>query len=115
MYGMKRVCLVLYFVSITLLRAQTIKSGPIISGPMLGQVEMRTASIWLQVTSEINYAILIYWKQGHPEKTWQKIYDGVLGKEFNPIRFEVGDLDFNSTYEYEFVLNQKKYSSGGNF
>ena len=115
MYGMKKLWLIFYFISVTVARAQSPKTNDIISGPMLGQVELRTASIWLQVSSEITSAELNYWKQGHPERTWQKIYDGTLGKEFNPIRFDIGGLDINNTYEYQFVLNQKKYSPGGTF
>jgi alkaline phosphatase D len=115
MYDMKKLWLIFFFLSVAFARAQKSKSGAIISGPMLGQVELRTASIWLQVSSDITSARLIYWKQGHPERSWQKIYDGSLGKEFNPIRFDIGGLDINSFYEYQFVLNQEKYSSGGTF
>ncbi|HEY2649082.1 MAG TPA: alkaline phosphatase D family protein [Puia sp.] len=112
---MKKLWLIFFFLSVAFARAQKSKSGAIISGPMLGQVEIRTASIWLQVSSDITSARLIYWKQGHPERSWQKIYDGSLGKEFNPIRFDIGGLDINSFYQYQFVLNQEKYSSGGTF
>jgi alkaline phosphatase D len=115
MYDMKRLWLIFFFLSVAFARAQTVKPGAIISGPMLGQVELRTASIWLQVSSDITSASLIYWKQGHPERSWQKIYDGSLGKEFNPIRFDIGGLDINSIYQYQFVLNQEKYPTGGSF
>jgi alkaline phosphatase D len=115
MYGMKKLWLIFNFISATAAWAQSPKSGSVISGPMLGQIELRTASIWLQVSSDITSAILIYWKQGHPETSWQKIYEGGLGKEFNPVRFDIGGLDINSIYEYQFVLNHEKSSSGGSF
>jgi alkaline phosphatase D len=82
---------------------------------MLGQVELRTASIWLQVSSDITSVVLAYWKQGHPETILKTIYEGSLGKEFNPLRIDIGGLDINTIYEYQFILNQKKSSAVGFF
>ncbi len=102
---MKKLWLIFYFIPILLVQAQTLKSGDIVSGPMLGDVEMRTASIWLQVSPEVHSVVLEYWKDGHPEKRIQKTYAGALGAEFNPIQMEIGGLEVNSHYQYRFVLN----------
>jgi alkaline phosphatase D len=112
---MKRLLLISFLLYDTIIKAQTINAGSVISGPMLGQVELRTASVWLQVSSEITSAALIYWKQGHPETSRKKTYDGTLGKEFNPLRIDIGGLDMNTVYEYQFLLNQQKSSATGSF
>ncbi len=115
MYGMKKRWLIFYFMPVVFAQAQSINEGSVISGPMLGQVELRTASIWVQVSSDITSVALSYWKKGRPETSWKKIYDGTLGKEFNPIRMDIGGLDINSVYEYQFILNQQKSSAAGSF
>ena len=87
----------------------------IVAGPMLGQVELRTAAVWLQVSTEINSVTLTYWKTGHPETTWQRRYEGLLGKEFNPLRIDIGGLDIDSRYDYQFILNTVKSAAKGSF
>jgi alkaline phosphatase D len=115
MYGMKKLWLIICYMRFVITQAQPTNAGPVVSGPMLGQVELRTASVWLQVSSDITSAALIYWKQGHPENSWKKIYNGELGKEFNPLRFDIGGLDINCVYEYQFILNQQKSPAIGAF
>ncbi len=115
MYGMKKHWLIFCFMPVVFAQAQSTKAISVVSGPMLGQVELRTASIWIEVSSDITSAALIYWKQGHPETSRKKIYDGTLGKEFNPLRIDIGGLEINSVYEYQFILNQEKSSAVGSF
>ena len=115
MYSMKKHWLIFCFMPVVFAQAQSTMAVSVVSGPMLGQVELRTASIWIQVSSDITSAALIYWKQGHPETSRKKIYDGTLGKEFNPLRIDIGGLEINSVYEYQFILNQEKSSAVGSF
>jgi alkaline phosphatase D len=115
MYIMKKLWLIFYFMPVLFSRAQSPKSAAIVSGPMLGQVELRTASVWIQVSADISSVNLIYWKKGHPETSWQKSYEGILGKEFNPIRIDIGGLDINTQYEYQFSLNQVRSAAAGSF
>jgi alkaline phosphatase D len=112
---MKKLWLIFYFIPILTIHGQSLKPGAIVSGPMLGQVELRTARLWLQVSPDISSVTLMYWKEGHPETLWQKSYNGLLGKEFNPIQIEIGGLDINSHYEYQFVLNHVKSPARGYF
>jgi alkaline phosphatase D len=95
--------------------SQAQPASPIVSGPMLGQVELRTASIWLQVAPQVRTVALLYWKKGHPETAKEKTYAGPLGQEFNPLQIEIGGLDFNTAYEYRFVLDGLKSAAGGSF
>jgi len=112
---MKKLWLIFFFMPVLFAGAQQLPADAIVSGPMTGQVELRTATIWLQVSANISSVTLIYWKEGHPEIFRQKNYEGVLGKEFNPIQIEIGGLDMNSSYEYEFILNHAKSRARGTF
>jgi alkaline phosphatase D len=112
---MKKLWLIFYFIPVLFSQGQSLNPRSIISGPMLGQVELRTATLWLQVSADVSSVTLIYWKVGRPETFWQKNYDGDLGKEFNPIGIEIGGLDLNSHYEYQFILNHVKSTAAGSF
>lgn len=96
----------------------TLLSAPaqprIVSGPMLGPVELRDAKIWVEVSPEVKSVALQYNKSG--DKTRKTIlYKGSLGNEFNPLSFTVGGLDINSTYEYKLLIDGKLTSAGGQF
>ncbi len=97
------------------IQGQTLNPGSIVSGPMLGAVELRTVKIWLQVSAGISSVTVNYWKSGHPEKSWQRNYSGELGKEFNPIQIELDGLDINCHYDYQFILNHIKSPATGSF
>jgi alkaline phosphatase D len=112
---MKKLWLIFYFVPVLFLQAQTLKPGTIVSGPMLGQVELRTATVWLQVAHDVSSVSVAYWKETDPTEYLQKNYDGPLGKEFNPVQIEVGGLDFNTSYRYQFILNGIKSDATGSF
>ena len=59
--------------------------GQIISGPMLGQVELRDAKMWIEVAPSVKKVQLVYKKKAGAVKTVD--YKGTLGQEFNPITF----------------------------
>jgi alkaline phosphatase D len=87
----------------------------IISGPMLGQIELRDARIWVEVSPEVKTASLQYYKKGEAAKSKTNAYKGELGNDFNPITFSIGGLDFNSTYQYRIWVNGKATDKGGEF
>lgn len=110
-YDMKKICLTtssLFIVFIILAQPR------IISGPMLGPVELRDAKVWAEVSPEVKTASLHYNKKGEL-KSKTVVYKGALGNEFNPITFTVGGLDFNTTYQYRLVINGKPTAYGGEF
>jgi alkaline phosphatase D len=112
---MKKLWLIFYFIPVLLVNGQSLKPGSIVSGPMLGGVELRTATLWLQVSADISSIGVIYWKKGHPEIFRHKNYEGETGKEYNPVQVEITGLDINSQYEYQFVLNHIKSPATGSF
>lgn len=84
------------------------------AGPMLGQVELRDAKVWLEVAPSVKSVKLQYGKKGTATKS-QIEYKGTLGKEFNPIVFTIGGLDFNTTYAYSFIVNGQPARQKGEF
>ncbi|MDX2047817.1 MAG: alkaline phosphatase D family protein [Chitinophagaceae bacterium] len=84
----------------------------IISGPMHGQVELRTAKIWVEVKPAAPVE-LWYWKKGDI-KNARKVDDaGAKGTDksnqygFRPVVFDVTGLDINTTYEYQLTGSAK--------
>jgi alkaline phosphatase D len=89
-------------------------SAQVVSGPMLGPVELRDAKIWVEVRQQVKAVSLQYKKKG--SSTAKTIlYKGKLGNEFNPVQVTVGGLDFNTVYEYQFIIDGKPSSAKGEF
>ncbi len=90
---------VLIFLSVTL-------HAQLVSGPMLGPVELRTAKLWIEVKPG-SRVTLQFWKQGEMKffKTMNKQTN--IDDWFSPLVFNVVGLDVNTTYEYRFAINQK--------
>ncbi len=99
----------------TVLSTLSIFAQPrIVSGPMLGPVELRDAKIWVEVSPEVKSVALQYNKKGDKiRKTI--VYKGALGNAFNPLSFTVGGLDYNTAYEYRLVIDGKLTARGGQF
>jgi alkaline phosphatase D len=86
----------------------------IISGPMLGPVELRDAKVWVEVSPDVKAAAIQFNKKGATQ-TKTVLYKGELGNEFNPIQFTIGGLDFNTTYQYKILINGKASNASGEF
>lgn len=76
----------------------------IVSGPMLGYVELRTARVWVEVKPG-STAELWYWKKGTTQA--KKVVAQSEGKWFAPLIFDLVGLDMNTTYEYAVLVNSK--------
>ena len=79
--------------------------GQIVSGPMLGQVEIRTAKLWIEVKPGTPVE-LWYWKKGAIASA-KKINSPTQNKWFAPLTFDLVGLDMNTTYEYQFITTNK--------
>ncbi len=82
------------------------KAG-LISGPMLGNVELRNAKVWLEVAPSVKKVEIRYYAEGGMTAVQTQVYKGELGKTFNPIRFELNGLDMNTTYTYGLLIDGK--------
>lgn len=99
--------------SVTTVDAQY-KKG-IVAGPMLGQVELRTAKIWLEAGDDAKTVAVKYWKKGNPASANSKSFSFDAMAEFKPMQVEIGGLDYNTTYEYTILYNFKDSKQGGEF
>jgi alkaline phosphatase D len=91
-----------------------LSNAQIIAGPMLGPVELRDAGIWIEVAPTVKSVQLVYNRKGQAKKTVVH-YRGELGKDFNPLSFQLGGLDVATTYEYSFVIDGKPAQQRGSF
>ncbi|MES1217410.1 MAG: alkaline phosphatase D family protein [Bacteroidota bacterium] len=87
----------------------------IISGPMLGPVELRDAKIWIEVSPDVKTVSLQYNKKNDAKNVRSILFKGELGNEFNPVQFTIGGLDINTVYEYRFFVNGKAAKNNGEF
>ncbi|MBA2250012.1 MAG: alkaline phosphatase family protein [Chitinophagaceae bacterium] len=83
------------------------KSG-LISGPWAGNVELRNATIWAEVTPEVKSVSVKYYPvdKSAPIKTVD--YKGELGKDFDPVKIELDGLDMNTVYQYSLLINGRQ-------
>ncbi|HYF31964.1 MAG TPA: alkaline phosphatase D family protein [Chitinophagaceae bacterium] len=112
---MKRAALVLFLLVNTLLALAQTRTA-FISGPMQGTVELRTARIWCEVSSETDKVTITY-RKANTTAGKTLTYRGKLGESFNPITFELTGLDFNTTYTYEIEAraNHQLFKKSGQF
>src|SRR5687767_1537647 len=104
------------FVLFLLFSGMQLSAQPrIISGPMLGPIELRDAKIWVEVSPEVKAVSVQFFKKTDPKKTRTINYKGELGNDFNPIQFTLGGLDFKTTYAYRILLDGKASGKSGEF
>lgn len=92
--------------------------GGLISGPMLGQNDYRTAKIWMEPAPEVKSLAVRYWKKGATGQVKNKVLIiGSAGQQldFNPVQAEIGGLEPGASYEYRIVINGKESNYGGEF
>lgn len=87
------------------------KNG-LVSGPWAGNVELRNATVWVEVTPEVK-SVAVKFNAVNPLanaaglETGVIKYKGELGKEFNPVKVELNGLKINTTYNYTVLINDK--------
>jgi alkaline phosphatase D len=86
---------------------QAQSSKKLISGPWAGNVELRTATVWLEVSKQVKKVHLTYTSKGS-EKATKVAYRGNLERDFNPVKIDLVGLDFNTNYEYDIWVDDEK-------
>lgn len=90
------------------------KTG-VVSGPMLAQVELRTARIWFEAGSDLKSATVKYWKEGEKSSS-QVPFTKINGYDrFSPMQVEIGSLEMNTRYQYRIMYNGRETSYTGSF
>ena len=82
----------------------SVAKAQLVSGPMLGPVELRTAKLWIEVKPGSS-ADLWYWKKGEQGKAIRLVKKTNADQWFAPLQFDVVNLALNTTYEYQFIIN----------
>jgi alkaline phosphatase D len=105
------------FISIYLLPALilTAQNKLVVSGPMLGQVELRTARIWIELGGDAKLAVIRYWKKNNPGTKWNKNFKIDNTGDFKPLQIEIGGLEVNTEYQYAVIINNVATNYGGTF
>lgn len=88
------------------------KNG-LISGPWAGNVELRNATIWLEVAPTAKSVEVQYMKANSSQSYLPPVlYKGELGKDFNPVKIELNGLQMNTTYVYHVLIDGKMIDPG---
>ena len=84
-------------------------SAQIISGPMPGDIDYRTARIWAEAGPGVDMVSVRYWKASENKNKFKEVFTSrQLGGDFNTVSIGLSGLDLNTTYEYEVVAHSEK-------
>jgi alkaline phosphatase D len=114
---MKRIVIFLLFTSFTL--AIFAQQNKLVSGPWAGNVGLRTATIWAEVSPAVKKVSVKYYEVNKAtivNKIFEKPsriiniqnYKGELGKDFNPIKIVLNGLNFNTIYQYSLYIDEQE-------
>jgi alkaline phosphatase D len=97
------VILFLFFIN-----ALLAQQNKLISGPWAGDVQMRTAIIWAEVSADVKKVAVKYYDIKKPLQKSTVVYKGVLGSDFNPIKIPLNGLELNTVYKYSLLIDDKE-------
>jgi alkaline phosphatase D len=103
---MKRIFLFVFFNSF-LFFAFSQQKSKLVSGPWAGNVGLRTATIWAEVSQSVK-KVAVKYSSNKNTKPITVVYKGELGNNFNPIKIELNGLFFNTTYNYTLFVDNKE-------
>ena len=83
----------------------------LVSGPWAGNVGLRTATIWAEVSPEAKKVSVKFMSQKSGSVAKTIFCKTVLGNDFNPIKIELNGLDFNTTYNYKLIIDDKEVAT----
>jgi alkaline phosphatase D len=99
----------IFFLLLSLSITAQNKQG-LVSGPWAGNVELRNATIWVEVSPEVKKVEVQFYDEVSKQKTVE--YKGELGKDFNPLKIELNGLEMNTTYTYQVLIDGKAVDPG---
>lgn len=79
----------------------------LLSGPWAGNVELRNATIWAEVSPLVKTVAVKYYPVGNVAKIKTISSKSLLGNEFNPVKIDLNWLEPNITYNYTLLLDGK--------
>jgi alkaline phosphatase D len=84
----------------------------LISGPWVGNVTIRNATVWAEVTPNTKKVAVKIFPVNNTANVKIVNYTGVLGNDFNPIKIDLNGLDMNTKYQYIMLIDGKEISPG---
>jgi alkaline phosphatase D len=111
---MKQLCTLILVMAF--LHAGAQNSRGLVSGPLLGHVDYRTATIWAQLAPG-QTAELQFWKQGGRNSAGRAMVvrsEDAASQGMNVVRFECTGLDVQTSYEYQLSVGGQ-VAAQGNF
>ena len=84
----------------------------LVSGPWAGNVELRNATIWVEVAPDVKTVAVKFHAAGSKIAEQTVMYRGELGRDFNPIKIELNGLEMNTAYSYRVWVNGKAVDPG---
>ncbi len=84
------------------------QQNKLVSGPWAGNVGLRVATIWVEVSPVVKKVSVKYFSIADTKKEYIINYKGELGKDFNPIKLTLNGLNFNTTYKYALWIDDKE-------
>ncbi len=84
------------------------QQNKLVGGPWAGNVGLRMAIIWAEVSPSVKKISVKYFSNTYSKKEFVVNYKGELGKDFNPIKIELNGLNFNTTYNYTLIIDDKE-------
>ena len=112
MQSKKAFYILLLLFNLTSLHAFSQQTHGIISGPWAGDVELRNATIWAEVSPEVKSVAVKFNPDNKIADVKTITYKGELGRDFNPIKIELNGLDINTTYTYNIIVDGKTINKG---
>ncbi|RYD91113.1 MAG: hypothetical protein EOP50_14825, partial [Sphingobacteriales bacterium] len=84
----------------------------LISGPMLGPVELRDAVIWVEVGGATKAVQVVYSRQGGSGAPMRQDYKLEARQATTPLHFTLPDLEPATTYKYSLLIDGKLVPGG---
>lgn len=97
---MKNILLAIIFLASAYTQAQ------VISGPMLGHTELRTATVWMQFTPDVKEASATYYKKGTTTK--QTVNFNINSGYAHTATATLVDLEPATNYAYTITIDKSK-------
>ena len=105
---MKKIIPIVCILCLSILFSIAQINNKLISGPWAGNVELRNAMIWLEVSPAVKKIAVKYYPQLNHAAINTINFKGELGKDFNPVKLALNGLEFGTVYQYEIWLDGKK-------
>lgn len=97
--------LLLVFITFIFFHTSLNAQNGLLSGPWAGHVELRSAVIWMEVHPTVKSIEVRYAKSSSPQLTQSVKF---LGELKSPVKIDLVALDFNTTYLYDVLIDDKK-------